>query len=144
MQIDNAEEVKKVLQDFELMFLTIYDKKKELENQIMTKEMETQDYLHELELAKLNGIEIMKVANSLIKTRRERRELKDKLELINTVKAYIDDHITKGMRGEVQQTIKNIEMLEKNQQNRSYVPRVIKNLKCVKKENQICNKIKNT
>ena len=77
MQLDNMEEVKILLQDIENLFMNLEDYKKELENQISIKEAEQEDYLHELELGNLNGIEIMKVSKSLIKTRKERRILKD-------------------------------------------------------------------
>lgn len=134
MQIDNMEEVKSLLADMQNLFLNLDDIKKQLEDKISLKEAEQEDYLHELELAKLNGIEIMKVSNSLIKARRERRALKDKLELINTIKGYSDKFITKGIIAETAQAIKNIETLKNNQDTREYKPRVIKDLKCAKKK----------
>lgn len=73
MQIDNIEEMKILLIEIEEVFTYLDDVKKDIENKICIKEAEQEDYLHELELAKLNGIEIMKVANALIKTRKERR-----------------------------------------------------------------------
>lgn len=133
MRIDNQEETKLLLLDMENLFSNLDTVKKELENEICIKEAEQTDYLHELELAKLNGIEIMKVANALIKTRKERRKLKDRLELINTIKGFTDEYIKKGIVSNLKQVIKNIDTLTKNQLTREYNPKIIKTLKCAKK-----------
>lgn len=137
MQIDNMEESKALLVNLENLFNNLDTVKKQLESKLNIKDNETIDYLHELELAKLNGIEIMAVSKALIKTRKERREIKDKLELVNTLKGYTDKYITKGIIADTRQAISNIEMLKSNQENREYTPKVIKTLKCakVKKEN---------
>ena len=76
----------------------------------------------------------MKVSNSLIKTRKERRILKNKLELLNTIKGYTDKYITKGILADTKQAIKNIDTLKSNQETKEYTPRVIKDLKCAKKK----------
>lgn len=134
MQLDNMEEVKLLLLDIEDLFMNLDEYKKELENQISRKEAEQEDYLHELELAKLNGIEIMKVSNSLIKARKERRILKDKLELLKTLKGYTDKYISKGIVAETRQAITNIDTLKSNLEAREYNPKVIKDLKCARKK----------
>lgn len=132
MQLDNMEEVKILMLEIENLFMNLDEKKKEIENAIEVKEAEQRDYLHELELAKLNGIEIMQVAKELIKTRKARRVLKDKLELINTLKGYTDKFINKGIIAETRQAIQNIDTLKNNHETREYTPRVVKNLKCAK------------
>jgi hypothetical protein len=136
MQIDNIEEMKILLIEIEEVFTYLDDVKKDIENKICIKEAEQEDYLHELELAKLNGIEIMKVANALIKTRKERRILKNKLELINTLKGYTDKYITKGIIADTKQAIQNINTLKSNQEAKEYTPRVVKGLKCAKKKKE--------
>jgi len=133
MQLDNMEEVKLLMLEIEDLFMNLDEKKKEIENEICIKEAEQEDYLHELELSKLNGIEIMQVSKELIKVRRERRILKDKLELINTIKGYTDKYINKGIIADTRQAISNIDTLKSNQDVREYTPRIIKNLKCAKK-----------
>lgn len=134
MQLDNMEEVKVLLQDIEKLFMNLEDYKKELENQISIKEAEQSDYLHELELGNLNGIEIMKTSKKLIETRKERRILKDKLEVIKTLKGYTDKFILKGIIAETRQAISNIDTLKSNVESREYTPKVIKQLKCAKKK----------
>lgn len=134
MQIDNIEETRRLLVEINDVFTNLDDVKKDLENKISQKEAEQVDYLHELELARLNGIEIMQVAKELIKTRKERRILKNKLDLVNTLKGYTDKYITKGIVADTRQAIQNINTLKNNHETREYTPRVVKDLKCAKKK----------
>lgn len=134
MRIDNANEVKELLISIEILFNNLDGIKKELEENIRQKEAEQEDYLHEIELGNLNGIQLTGVAKELKQTRKERRVFKDKLELINTLKGYTDKYITKGIVGDTKQAIKNIETLELNHKTREYVPRILKNLRCAKKK----------
>lgn len=133
MKIDDVDEVKGLLVDIDILFSNLDDIKKDLEEKIRQKEAEQEDYLHEIELGNLNGIQLTGVAKDLKQTRKERRVFKDKLELINTLKGYTDKYIVKGIVGDTKQAIKNIEMLESNHKTREYVPRIIKNLRCAKK-----------
>ena len=139
MQLDNMEEVKKAIADFKSIFTNIYDVKKELEDQLSIKDDETTDYLHELELGNLNAIEVMATAKKLINSRKERRIIKEKLELINTTKGFVDNYIVKGIVGELEQVEKNLDTLKRNQENRQYTPRVLKDLKCAKKKKEVFN-----
>lgn len=134
MQLDEMNEVRKLLVDIDNLFTNLDDIKKKLEDDITLKNYEQEDYLHELELSKLNGIEIMGVAKLLIQARKKRRVLKNKLELVNTIKGYTDKYITKGIIAETKQVIKNIDTLKENQENRAYNPRIVKDLKCAKKK----------
>lgn len=134
MKIDNTDEVKELLNNIDMLFSNLDNIKKELEEKIRLKEAEQEDYLHEIELGNLNGIQLTGVAKQLKQTRKERRMFKDKLELVNTLKGYTDKYITKGIVADTKQAIKNVEMLESNHKTREYVPRVIKNLRCAKKE----------
>jgi hypothetical protein len=133
MQIDNIDETVDLLNNIEYLFMNLEDVKKNLEKEINIKDLMTEDYLHELELAKLNGIEIMRTSNQLIKTRKDRRVLKDKLDLIKTIKGYTDKYITKGIVADTTQVIQNIETLKNNINAREYTPRVVQNLKCAKR-----------
>ena len=75
----------------------------------------------------------MRTSKSLIKTRKDRRILKDKLDLIKTLKGYVDEYIKKGIIAQTKQVITNIETLKSNFEAREYTPKVIKELKCAKK-----------
>ena len=105
MKIDNVDEVKELLVDVDILFSNLDDIKKELEEKIRQKEAEQEDYLHEIELGNLNGIQLTGVAKQLKQTRKERRVFKDKLDLINTLKGYTDKYITKGIIGDTKQAI---------------------------------------
>lgn len=139
MQLDNMEEVKKVITDFKSIFTSIYDVKKELEDQLSIKDDETTDYLHELELGNLNAIEVMATAKKLIHSRKERRIIKEKLELIKTTKGFVDNYIVIGIVGDLEQVVENIDTLKRNQENRQYTPRILKDLKCAKKKKEKTN-----
>lgn len=139
MQLDNMEEVKKAITDFKSIFTSIYDVKKELEDQLSIKDDETTDYLHELELGNLNAIEVMATAKKLIHSRKERRIIKEKLELIKTTKGFVDNYIVKGIVGDLEQVVENIDTLKRNQENRQYTPRILKDLKCAKKKKEKTN-----
>lgn len=134
LSIENLEEVKELLVNITDMFANLDNIKKSLEVQISIKEDETQDYLHELELARLNAPEIMKIAKKLIEVRRKRRILKDRLGLVNTLKGYTDKYITKGIIADTKQAIININTLDRNNETREYTAKVVKNLKCAKKK----------
>ncbi len=136
MKIDDVDQVKELLVNIDNLFSNLDDIKKDFEEKIRQKEAEQEDYLHEIELGNLNGIQLTGVAKELKQTRKERRIFKDKLELINTLKGYTDKYIVKGIVGDTKQAIKNIEMLESNHKTREYVPRVIKNLRCAKKRKE--------
>lgn len=136
MQLDNMEEVKKAITDFTSIFTSIYDVKKDLEDQLSIKDDETTDYLHELELGNLNAIEVMATAKKLINSRKERRIIKEKLELIKTTKGFVDNYIVKGIVGDLEQVVGNIDTLKRNQENRQYTPRILKDLKCAKKKKE--------
>lgn len=139
MQLDNMEEVKKVITDFKSIFTSIYDVKKDLEDQLSIKDDETTDYLHELELGNLNAIEVMATAKKLINSRKERRIIKEKLELIKTTKGFVDNYIVKGIVGDLEQVVENLDTLKRNQENRQYTPRILKDLKCAKKKKEKTN-----
>lgn len=139
MQLDNMEEVKKAITDFKSIFTSIYDVKKDLEDQLSIKDDETTDYLHELELGNLNAIEVMATAKKLINSRKERRIIKEKLELIKTTKGFVDNYIVKGIVGDLEQVVENIDTLKRNQENRQYTPRILKDLKCAKKKKEKTN-----
>lgn len=132
MQIDNMEQTLELLNDINYFFRNIDAVEKKLQTELYNKEGERDDLLHEIELSKLNAIEIMATYKKLEKVLQERRIIKDKIDLINTIKPYTSKFITKGICAETNATIKNIETLKSNQENRKYTPRILKDLKCAK------------
>lgn len=133
MKVDDMKEVERYLQEMKEFFSYIDVDRSRLEKELNDKELETIDLLHEIELASLNAIERSRVYSKLEKVRKDRRIIKNKLELVNTLKGLTSKYITKGICGDVNQVIENVKTLKNNQMNRKYVPRILKDLKCAKK-----------
>lgn len=134
MVIEDFDESLKLLHEIKDYFMNMDDTEKRLSLDLINKEVERDDLLHEIELSKLNAIEIMSVYKKLEKVLQERRVIKDKIALINTMKGYAKKFIEKGICAETTTTIKNIETLRTNNENRQYTPRILKDLKCGKKK----------
>ncbi len=136
MIIEDMKQTLDLLENIKYFFFNIEETEKKLNAELYKKEGERDDLLHEIELSKLNAIEIMSTYKRLEKVLKERRKIKDKIELINTIKPYASKFITKGICAETDITIKNIVTLKSNQENRKYTPRVIQDLKCAKKRKE--------
>ena len=137
MKIENTEETKKFLTEITEFFISVDENIADLNKQLSIKEGEQEDLLHEVELSKLNAIEMMNLCKRLKNTRVERRKIKNNLQLLKTIKPLSDTYYKKGINAEIVQTIKNIESLENVWRDRSYVPRVLKDLKCVEVHNEV-------
>ena len=117
-----------------VFFEGIDELKKNLEEDISEKELARNDLLHELELGNLDAVEMIQVAKALKEVLKERRKSKDELAKVMTLKGFTDKYNNKLIVGDIIQVIKNLKRLENNQENRSYKPRMIENLKITKKE----------
>lgn len=133
MNIENIEETLNLLENIECFFTNFEDIEKKLSTALINKELERDDLLHEIELSRLNAVEIMNMHKRLEKVLKERRVIKDKIALMNTMKPYVNKFVEKGICAETKITIKNIKTLKSNNEVRQYVPRIIKDLKCAKK-----------
>lgn len=136
MEIEDITQTLDLLKNIKDFFYNVDKTDKKLRTDLYNKEGERDDLLHEIELSKLNAIEIMNTYKRLEKVLQERRVIKDKIHLIETIKPYVSKFITKGIYAETDTTIKNIETLKSNQENRKYTPRILKDLKCAKKEEE--------
>lgn len=136
MVIEDMQQSLELLENIKYFFYNIEEIEKKLNTALQNKEYERDDLLHEIELSKLNAIEIMAVYKKLEKVLQERRIIKDKIDLVSTIKPYTSKFITKGICAETDTTIKNIETLKRNQENRQYTPRVLQDLKCAKKRKE--------
>lgn len=132
MEIDDMQQSLELLNNIKNFFYNIEEIEKKLNTDLYNKEGERDDLLHEIELSKLNAIEIVAVYKKLEKVLQERRIIKDKIDLVSTIKPYANKFIAKGICAEKDATIKNIETLKRNQENRQYTPRVLQDLKCAK------------
>lgn len=140
MQIDNIDEIEKFVEEMNYFFTNIERINSNLKNQLRTKELEQDDLLHEIELSKLNAFELSKVATRLQKTRKERRDIKDKLEFIATIKSFSDKYNNKLITGDLINLLKNIKKLRENWTTRIYKTRVLEDLKISKMKENIQSK----
>ena len=110
--------------------------KTNLEQEISKVELEKNDLLHELELAKLNAVEMSQLAKNLREVLQKRRIYKDELVRVMTIKGFTDKYNNKLIVGDIIQVLKNLRTLEKNNETRKYTPRIITNLKCVEAKDE--------
>lgn len=134
MKFDDVNEIKAFLMNMQNFFEKLSEEEEKKNQKLFEVNGIQEDLLHEIELADLNAIEIMKVAKALKQNRVARRKLKNDLLLIGTLKSFNKRFIEKGILADIKQLLKNIEMYEKTLQQRGYTPRVLKNLKCAKTE----------
>ena len=95
IDITNAELVIAFLSNIDGFFRNFDETNRKLITELLNKEAERDDLLHEIELSKLNAIERTRIYTNLESVLHERRVLKDKIELINTIKSYCDEYIKK-------------------------------------------------
>ena len=127
--------------EMKIFFENIDKLKTDLEQEIRRVELERNDLLHELELGNLNAVELTKVAIVLRDVLKERRQYKDELAKVMTLKGFTDKYNNKLIVGDIIQVLKNLRTLEKNNKERTYNPRVIKKLKCAEaKDENISNR----
>ena len=136
MKIENENEILELLSNIENFFKNYEETERNLDRDLKNKELERDDILHEIELSKLNAIEIMSTYKELEKILKERRILKDKISFINTLKPYVKKFVEKGICAETEIVVKNINTLKSNNEAREYTPRILKNLKCAKAKNR--------
>ena len=136
MKFENTKDIKMFVEEMQDFFKSLSDEEENLNKELFRCNGIQDDLLHEIELADLNAIEIMKVAKDLKKNRLERRKIKNNLMLIGTLKPFNKRFIEKGILADTTQLIKNIEMHEKTLEQRKYTPRVLKNLKCAREEKE--------
>lgn len=137
--IEDIEQTLELLNNIDYFFKNIDEIEKKLKAELITAEDGVCDTRHEREFSKLNAIEIVKLHNLEKEFLEKRRIAKDKIDLINTLKPYVNKFITKGICAETEATIRNIETLRSNQENRQYTPRVLQDLKCAKKKKENTN-----
>ncbi len=116
MVIEDMQQSLELLENIKYFFYNIEEIEKKLNIDLRNKEYERDDLLHEIELSKLNAIEIMAVYKKLEKVLQERRIIKDKIDLVSTIKPYANKFIAKGICAETDAAIKNIETLKRNQE----------------------------
>lgn len=84
------------------------------------KDMELSDLDHYLEIHKLKSYELAKIGKLRKTLREERREIKNNIETIKTVKEFTDKYNNKLITGDIIKNLKEQNDLKKRQENPTY------------------------
>ena len=84
------------------------------------KDMELSDLDHYLEIHTLKSYELAKIGRLRKTLREERREIKNNIEMIETVKKFTDKYNNKLITGDIIQNLKEQGILRKRQENPTY------------------------
>lgn len=122
-----VEEILKMMKQF---FENVDKELKELSLELKQKEQEQQDILHYIENNNLNAGGYSRTGKLLKKVRQERREIKNNIDRINQIKTFTDKYNKKLIVGDIVQTLKELNIMTKKQQNPVYIRRtnIIENL----------------
>lgn len=85
----------------------------------------TQDYLHKLELGKLNAVELTKVAKSIQDNRKERRKHKNDMEYAQIIVEFVQNPQTRDVLHQLEAVLGKLRKMKKQRQYRVYRYRVI-------------------
>lgn len=96
-------------------------------NNLNVCEMETQDLLHEIELTKFDVQRGYRLCKQLQEVRQRRRNLKDTMEVLRTLKDFLDSN--KQLKINLFKTLSAMEKTEEHQGRRMYAPRVRMDIK---------------
>ena len=84
------------------------------------KDMELSDLDHYIEIHKLKSYELAKIGKLRKTIREERREIKNNIEMIKTVKEFTDKYNNKLITGDIIKNLKEQNDLKKRQENPTY------------------------
>ena len=84
------------------------------------KDMELSDLDHYVEIHSLKSYELAKVGRLRKTLREERRQIKNNIEMIETIKKFTDKYNNKLITGDIIQNLKEQGTLRKRQENPSY------------------------
>lgn len=85
----------------------------------------TQDYLHKLELEKMDYKERAKIATQLSRCRQKRRECKDTVEILEPLVQFLDTDKGKTLFNLMREVLGKTRKVEERMETRIYVPRVL-------------------
>lgn len=84
------------------------------------KDMELSDLDHYIEIHNLKAPQLAKIGRLRKTLRQERREIKNNIEMIETIKKFTDKYNNKLITGDIIQNLKEQGILRKKQENPSY------------------------
>ena len=99
------------------------------QEELVTMDKLTQDYLHRLELEELDYKSRAKVATQLRDCRRTRREIKDTLEVLAPLIQFLESDRGRNMLNLLREALGKTRKVEEHMKNRYYRPRVLSTIK---------------
>ena len=126
MQKDIRRETNEIMNVEDLMkyMINLFDNTaKELSEEydkLSQKDLELCDLDHYIEIHKLKAYEHSKVSKLRQTVRKERREIKNNIEMIEIIKKFTDKYNNKLITGDIIQNLKEQEQLEKKQETPKY------------------------
>lgn len=93
--------------------------------EVLRLERLTQDYLHKLELDKLNYRERAKIATKLTQCRRLRRESKDTIEILEPFIEFVNSDKGRQMMNLMRETLGKVRKVEERMNTRTYRYKVL-------------------
>lgn len=97
----------------------------------------TQDYLHALELGDLDYRERAKIATKLVDIRRDRRKVKNMLEVLEPFTDFQNEKESKVYMDKLRKLLGATRSTEKKQQNRMYLAKAVNDTELFNKVNGI-------
>lgn len=92
-----------------------------LREELSVVDIKQDEILHYIEIHKLNAVKSCKIVKILKQVREERREIKNEIDAIRSLKdSFLDKYKNKFIEKDIIQAIKNLNELEKRQMNPKY------------------------
>lgn len=92
-----------------------------LQDELVKIDHENQDLLHVLELGKLNAVQRTKIVNEIVKLRKTRRQIKNDIEILNSIEGLFHQ---KPNEHNIGKALGDIRKIKKNHELRTYKMRV--------------------
>lgn len=112
--------VEELMQYMLKLFNDTSNKLHEEYEKLSQKDMELSDLDHYIEIHSLKSYELAKIGRLRKTLREERREIKNNIEMIETIKKFTDKYNNKLITGDIIQNLKEQGTLRKKQENPKY------------------------
>lgn len=112
--------VEELMQYMLNLFNNISNELHEEYEKLSQKDMELSDLDHYIEIHSLKSYELARIGRLRKTLREERREIKNNIEMIETIKKFTDKYNNKLITGDIIQNLKEQGTLRKKQENPKY------------------------
>lgn len=118
---ENKLEVQDILKIMLNLFQDVDNRLKELSKKQSIVDTKQDEILHYIENHKLNASERCKIISLLQKVRKDRRQIKDEMDVIRSLKdSFIDKYKNKFIEKDILVALKNLQELENRKDNPNY------------------------